>query len=90
MRSSRSPLLLWDYVAEHRTAIMCLTSRDLFQLQGSNPYTVTFVDEGGISNLCKFAWYEWIYFYDDSSFARFPFDKALLGRCLGPARNKGN
>ena len=31
-----------------------------------------------------------IYFYDDSSFAHFPFDKALLGRCLGLARNEGN
>ena len=90
MRSSVSSLVLWYYAAERRAAIMCLTARDLFRLEGSNPYTATFGYEGDISNLCKFAWYEWIYFYDDSSFARFPFDKALLGRCLGPARNEKN
>ena len=50
----------------------------------------TFGDEGDISNLCKFDWYKWIYFYDDSSIPRFPFDNALLGRCLGPDRNEGN
>ena len=51
MRSSGSPLVLWDYAAERRAAIMCLTDRDLFQLQRSNPYTDTFGDEGDISNL---------------------------------------
>ena len=34
MHSSGSPLVLWDYAAERRAAIMCLTARDLFQLQG--------------------------------------------------------
>ena len=53
MRSSGSPLVLWDYAAERRAAIMCLTARDLFQIQGSNPYTATFGYEGDISNLCR-------------------------------------
>ena len=67
-----------------------MTARDLFQLQGRNPNTVTFGEEGGISNLCKFGWYEWIYFYDNSSISQFPFPKAMLGRCLGPAKDEGN
>ena len=58
MRSSGSPLVLWDYAAERRAAITYFTARDLFQIQGSNPYTATFGDEGDNSNLCKFAWYE--------------------------------
>ena len=40
--------------------------------------------------LLQFAWYERVYFYDESSVARFPFLKAMLGRVLGPAKNKGN
>ena len=82
--------MLWDYAAERRAAIMSLTARDLFQIQGSNPNTVTFGEEGDISHLCQFAWYEWVYFYDDYSAARFPFLKAMLGRVLGPSKNEGN
>ena len=32
----------------------------------------------------------WVYFYDDSSAARLPFLKAMLGKVLGPAKNEGN
>ena len=85
-----SPLVLWDYAAERRAAIISLTARDIFQLQGSNPYTVTFGDEGGISILCQFGWYEWVYFYGISSISQFPFPKAMLGQSLGPAKNEGN
>ena len=90
IRLSHSPLVLWDYATERRASIMSLTARDLFQLQGSNPHTATFGEEGDISHLCQFAWYEWVYFYDDSSAARFPCIKAVLGRLLGPAKNDGN
>ena len=90
IRLSHSPLVLWDYAAELRADIMSLTERDLFQLQGSNPHTATFGEEEDISHLFQFAWYEWVYFYDDSSAARFPFIKATLGRVLGPSKNKGN
>ena len=88
MREMNSPLVLWDYCAERRASIFTLTARDLFQLQGTTPYTATFGEEGDISNLCQFGWYEWVYFYDDS--VKFPHGKATLGRCLGPARNEGN
>ena len=87
---SHSPLVLWDYAAEHRAAIMYLTARYLFQIQGSNPHTATFGEEGDISHLCQFAWYAWVYFYDDSSAACFPFLKAMLSRVIGPAKNEGN
>ena len=90
MRDSHSPLVLWDYCAERRAAIFSLTSRDLFQLQGSNPYTATFGEQGDISNLCQFAWYDWAYYYDESSVSKFPFPKAALCRVLGPAKNEGN
>ena len=47
-----SPLVLWDYAAERRASILSLTAWGLFQLQGSNPYTAKFGEEGDISNLC--------------------------------------
>ena len=84
------PLVLWDYAAERRAAILSLTARDHFQLHGSNPYTETFVEEGDISYLCQFPWYEWVYFYDDSSKIQFPSKKAMIRRCMGPANNEGN
>ena len=87
---SNSPLVLQDYAAENRAAIMSLTARDLFQFQGGNLQTATFGEEGYISHLCQFAWYKWAYFYDDSSDASFPFLKAMIGRFLGPAKNEGN
>ena len=65
-------------------------ARDLFQLQGSNPYTENFGEEGDISNLCQFDWYEWVYFYDYYSRSHFPFQKTILGQRLGPANNEEN
>ena len=41
-------------------------------------------------HLCQFAWYEWVYFYDNSSAARLQFIKAMLGIVLGLAKNEGN
>ena len=89
-KTAGSPLVLWDYAAERRAMIISLTTRDLFQLQGRNPYTATFGEEGDISNICQFAWYEWVYLYNDYSTSQFPFPKSRLGRCLGPAENEGN
>ena len=88
MRVRHSPLVLWDYCAERRAMIFSLTARNLFQLQGTNPYTATFGEEGDISNLCKYDWYDWVYFWDGSS--KYPYPKQSLGRCLGPTKNEGN
>jgi hypothetical protein len=65
-----------------------VTSKKLFQLQGSNPHTATFGTKADISNLCHFGWYKWVYYRDNSQ--QFPFQKKCLGRCLGPAKNEGN
>ena len=73
---------------ERRALICKATSKKLFQLQGSNPYTVTFGTQADVLNLCYFGWYEWVYYRDKS--AKFPFQKECLGKCLGPAKNEGN
>ena len=62
MKDSDSPLKFWDYCAERRAQTHNLTAQDLLQLHVSNPITATFVDEGDISNLCEFGWFDWCYY----------------------------
>ena len=88
MRESYSPLILWDYCSERRARINNLTTRNLFQLQVQNPTMATLGEEGDISNLCNFQWFEWCYFrYQGKSFIM---QKESLGKVLGPAKNCGN
>ena len=42
MRAQHSQLVLWEYCAESRAMIFCLTSCNLLQLQGKTPHTATF------------------------------------------------
>ena len=88
MHEPNSPLCLWDYCVERRARINNLTAKNAFKLHGSTPHTVTTGDEGDVSNLCQYGWYEWCYFRDHT--AAFPNNKEVLGRVLGPARGAGN
>ena len=64
-----------------------MMAKDTFNLHGSNPHTVL-TGEGDISSLCQFSWYEWCYYRDHTE--KFPFNKEVLGRILGPAKGEGN
>ena len=55
--------------------------------EATTPYAVTFGESGSISNICTFAYYEWVYYRDHGSF---PENKKKLGRILGPLRNEVN
>ena len=88
MKDSNSPMVFWDYCLERRARIHNLTAKSNFKLHGLNPYTVTTGDEGDISNLCQFGWYEWCYFREQT--AAFPNQREVLGRVLGPSRGEGN
>ena len=88
MKESDSPLRLWDYCVERRARINNLTARPLFSLHGQNPHQTVTGDEGDISNLCQYKWYDWCYFREQK--AKFPFNKEILGRNLGPAKGAGN
>ena len=88
MHETNSPLCFWDYCVERRARINNLTAKNAFKLHGSTPHTVTTGDEGDISNLCQYGWYEWCYFRDHT--AASPNNKEVLGRVLGPARGAGN
>ena len=40
-----------------------------------------------ISHICKFKWYNWIYFHDSNKdVVRYPTSKEILGRYLGPTK----
>ena len=88
MREADSPLCLWDYCVERRARINNLTAKSRFNLEGTNAYTLTLGEEGDISNLCNYSWYDWCYFREQT--APFPHNKEVLGRVLGPARGQGN
>ena len=83
-----SVLVFWDFCAERRARINNLTAKNLFHLQGRNAHFTVMGEEGDISNLCQFNWYDWCYFHDGG--APFPITKQVLGRVLGPAKGQGN
>ena len=88
MKEADCPLVFWDYCVERRVRIHNLTSRKLFQLHGTNPYTALTGEEGDISNLCQYKWYDWCYYREHKEV--FPKPKELLGRVLGPTKGDGN
>ena len=88
IKESNCPLAFWDYCMERRARINNLTAKDLFSLHGSNAYTSLTGEEGDISAICKYGWYEWCYFREQKEL--FPFNREVLGRILGPATGEGN
>jgi hypothetical protein len=88
MKESDCPLVFWDYCIERRARINNLTAKDLFQLHGTNAHTATMHIEADISNVSRYGWYEWCYFHEKTK--KFPFNREVLGRVLGPARGEGN
>jgi hypothetical protein len=87
-KESNCPLLFWDYCVERRARINNLTAKDTFKLHGRNAHTAMTSEEGDISNLCQYIWYQWCYFHDQTE--KDPFNREILGRVLGPGKGKGN
>ena len=88
MREADSPLPFWDYCLERRVWIYNLTARDHIKINGMMPHTATTGEEGDISNLCQYKWYDWCYYREHT--AKFPHNQEVLGHVLGPARGEGN
>jgi hypothetical protein len=47
---------------ERQALIFQLTAKKLYQLNGTNPHSITFGTEADTSNLCHFGWYKSVYF----------------------------
>ena len=88
MLESDLPMCLWDYCVERWAKINNLMAKDNFKLHGMTPHTATLAEEGDISSLCQFGWYEWCYYCEQA--AAFAHNREVLGQVLGPARGKGN
>jgi hypothetical protein len=88
MKESNCPLVLLDYCVERRARINNLTAKDVFKLRGMNAHTALTGDEGDISNLFQYRWYDWCYFREQKE--KFPFNCEVLGRISGPAKGEGN
>jgi hypothetical protein len=88
MKEYDSLMVFSDYCLERRAKIHSLTAKSSFKLHGTNAHTVTTGEEGDISNLCRFAWYDWCYYREHT--AAFPKQREVPGRVLGPARGEGN
>jgi hypothetical protein len=58
MKDSNCPLVFWDYYVERRSRIHNLTAKESFKLHGSNAHTSLTGEEGEISNLCQYKWYD--------------------------------
>ena len=88
LKESDCPMSLWDYCAERIEKVNNSTAKELFQLHGETPEYHLTGQQPDISNVCRFAWYEWVYGRDSSK--SFPLQHEILGRALGPAINAGN
>ena len=86
-KQADSPMVLWDYCMERRSLIHNVVPRPLFQANGLSPHEITFGSQADISNICRYAWYDWVYYKNPASF---PESKWKLGRVLGPMKNEGN
>ena len=73
---------------QRRARINNLTAKSSFQLHGQVPETTVTGEQGDISNLCTFDWYQWCYCVNKT--ASFPHEREVLGRVLGPATGVGN
>ena len=88
MKEANCPLAFWDYCLERRARINNLTAKDLFSLHGTNAHTELTGEEGDISSLCQYTFYDWCYYREHNE--QFPFNREVLGRVLGPALGEGN
>ena len=84
MRAADSPLVFWCLCIERRARINCATAKDNFNLKGDTPHSMLTGELTDISNLCNFAWYEWVKFRREGPQADFPYPTEHLGRCLRP------
>ena len=84
MRSTNSPVRLWDYCCEYASYLRSLTTVNHISLDGVTPFEKVHGYSPNIAEFLVFKWYEWVWYYDPSS----P-DKQRLGRWLGPAHNCG-
>ena len=88
MIKTGSPKALWDHCIELQAYIRSCTSNGIYMTAGQTPETIMSGSTADISNICEFAWYDWVIFRDNVP--TYPDNKLILGRYLGPATDVGS
>ena len=86
MKTTNTPVRLWDYCWEYVSSITSLTAVDHFLLDGVTPFEKVHGYSPDISEYIDFSWFQWVWYYDPHSPVS---DKVQLGRWLGPAHDCG-
>jgi hypothetical protein len=85
-----APKHLWDNCIELEGLICSHTANAIYAMGGEVPETIMKGGTADISQICKFAWYDWVMFRDTVNMIFFPNDRLTLGRYLGPAIDIGS
>jgi len=83
MASKQSPIRLWCFCFELAADVLSLCATMHYSLQGRTPYEITCNYTPDISEYVTFAWYDWVYYWDEHS------KEKRIGRWLGPAHKVG-
>jgi hypothetical protein len=84
-----APKRLWGHCIKLEGLICSHTADDIFATGGEILETIMKGGTADISQICEFAWYDWIFFHDTVNMIAFPDDRLTLGRYLGPATDVG-
>jgi hypothetical protein len=76
---------LWDHCIKLKGLICSHTANDIYATGREVPETIMKGGTAGISQICEFAWYDWVMFRDTVNTIAFPDKRLTLGRYLGPA-----
>ena len=87
MFTSKAPKRLWDDCAEFEGYIQSNTWNGRLENNDEVPETIISGETAEISPLVQLRWYEWVMFRDTA--VKFPDDKMVLGRYLGPSIDIG-
>ncbi len=79
------PKRLWDHCIKLEVLICSHTANDIYATGRDVPETIMKGGTADISQICKFAWYDWVMFCDIVNMIAFPDNRLTLGRYLGPA-----
>jgi hypothetical protein len=80
-----APKCLWDHCIELEGLICSHTANDIYATGGEVTETIMKGGTADISQICEFAWYDWVMFRDTVNKIAFPHKRLTLGRYLGPA-----
>ena len=84
LRTTNSPVRLWDYCWEYYCYIKRFTVTSNIHLENKTPYEKIHGRMPNITEFIQYRWFEWVWYADLQN----P-DDEILGRWLGPAENAG-